>query len=595
MARVHLSDTLRIQEYVASIGLNPQNVFYQEVRSNNISTQSAQWQITSPDKRSFLLSCAQIEWKPTYQRQLTDGTPDNFASDADKFSLKPLLPFTQAMTSQTVSINGQSLTFSQPRRFSEAYSRMLVTQEESRPLYETQWWDYLGGNYCNNRAALDSSAACLDEGLAENESGLYTKLLHGNDGVNDISAATLSAGNSFTFSHFEPVIVPPFNPYMRCKKDMPQWASHKYMSDVIPNIDRLEFDCQFNQAKIAAGTMFYRYSQNENGGDVNPRQLVMTDLQATFHLYWYQTSTDFSIPRSVDLQSSNIREFVSSVDGGAPVGNAVRAANVTTTDLLQLRSPPSLIILHAIRNQDAPDYTCRSMFTDSNFLGQDNGGSSNAAAAVVANPNHSLDPFAQIIEVNVILGDRPNVISASFTQRELYDITVKNSKWSGFPQNFAQWQGAFVNHYGCEPGGATQSPVLLPRAGNGGGAGAPDGEAEMIPQLSKSFVALTPADLAEKISDGVYFPTSLQFTVQLRAMDGACGANGGAHQYNLYTHVVNSKNFIRVQPDRASFNEQSLSYGAYEAATRPSLAVDTPGGSLRSLRDKVGEYRSRHV
>ena len=40
MARVHLSDTLRIQDYIASVDLEPQNVFYQQVRCNNISTQS---------------------------------------------------------------------------------------------------------------------------------------------------------------------------------------------------------------------------------------------------------------------------------------------------------------------------------------------------------------------------------------------------------------------------------------------------------------------------------------------------------------------------------------------------------------------------
>ena len=142
MARVHLSDTLRIQDYIASVDLEPQNVFYQQVRCNNISTQSAQLSITSPDKRSLLLSFANIEWIPTYQKQLQNGVPSDFVADADKFSFKPLLPFTQAMTSQTVSINGQSLTFSQPRRFSEPYSRMLVTQQESKPLNDLvglQW------------------------------------------------------------------------------------------------------------------------------------------------------------------------------------------------------------------------------------------------------------------------------------------------------------------------------------------------------------------------------------------------------------------------------------------------------------------------
>ncbi len=596
MARVHLSPQLRIQDYIASVGLNPNNVFYQEVRCNNISTQSAQWQITSPDKRSLLLSFANIEWLPTYQKQLQDGTPSPFIADADKFSFKPLLPFTQAMTSQTVSINGQSLTFSQPRRFSEPYSRMLVTQEESKPLYETQWWDYTGGNYTNNRPANDALAAEIDEGLRENENTLYTKILHGGDDEKDISDATLVGRTSFSVSHFEPVIVPPFNPYMRCKKDMPDWASHKYQSDVIPNIDRFEFDCQFNQNKIAAGTVFYRYSQNINGGagdELLPTRLVMTNLQATLHLYWYQVDTNFSIPRSVDLQSSNIREFVTAVDGGIAVPNATLADNMTTTDLLQLRSPPSLILLHAIRRQDAPDYVCQAMVCDSNYDGEDIAGSAGAGASgsgIVANAEHSLDPFPQITQVNVILGDRPNVISASFNQRELYDITVKNSKWAGFPQNFSQWQGPFSDHYGCPTNNdADSNPTLLPRDG-----GAVQGLAEKIPQLSKSFIALTPADLAEKVPSGVYFPNSLQFTVRFRAMDGACGLNGGSHQYDCYTHVINSANFIRVEPDRASFNEQSLSYGAYEAAVRPDMARDTPGGSLASLREKVGEYRSRY-
>ena len=597
MARVHLSDTLRIQEYVASVGLNPNNVFYQEVRCNNISTQSAQWQITSPDKRSLLLADARIEWKPTYQKQLQDGTPSDFVADADKFSFKPLLPFTQAMTSQTVSINGQSLTFSQPRRFSEPYSRMLVTQEESKPLYETQWWDNVGGNFTNNRPVNSAMAAEIDEGLAENEQTLYSKILHGNDTIQDIADATLVGSNSFTVSHFEPVIVPPFNPYMRCKQDMPGWASHKYQSDVIPNIDRFEFDCQFNQSKIAAGTMFYRYSQCLNGGAAGtelPYRLVMTDLQATFHLYWYSVSTDFSIPRSVDLQSSNIREFVTAVDAGAPVPNANLAANITTTDLLQLRSPPSLILLHAIRRQDALDYQCQAMVCDSNYDGLDIAGSAGAGASgsgIVANAVHSLDPFPQIVSVTCILGDRPNVLSTTFTQRELYDITVKNSKWAGFPQNFAAWQGPFSDHYGCPTNDdADSNPTLLPRDG-----AAVQGLAEKIPQMAKSFIALTPADLAERISDGVYFPTSLQFQVQFRAMDGAAGLNGGSHQYDAYTHVIGSKNFIRVEPDRASFNEQSLSYGGFEAAIRPDMARDTPGGSLANLREKVGEYRSRHV
>ena len=593
MARVHVADTLRIQDYIASVGLNPNNVFYQSLESNNISTQGASWQITSPDKRSMLLSYAQIEWKPTYTRRLADNTTDAaFTADADKFSFKPLLPFTQAMTSQTVSINGQSMTFSQPRRFSEPISRMLVTAAESKPLYENMWWSASGGNYCNNRPANDALAPIIDEGLRANETALYSKILIGANNTANIAEETLNGKSSFTVSHFEPILVPPFNPYARCKKDMPDWAAHKYQSDVIPNVDRFEFDCQFNASKIAAGTLFYRYAQNINGGPAGVRSLVMTGLSATMHLYWYNVSPSFSIPRSVDLQSWNIREFVTAVDNGVAVPNGSLAANPTVTDLLQLRSPPSLILIHAIRRQDDPDYICHSMTADSNYIGANLAGSVGAGgtdSGIVANPDHSLDPFMQIVNLTCILGDRPNVISVNFTERELYDITLKNSKWAGFSQDFATWRGPFADHYGCVANDATSNPTLLDRAGEDDVS-----VADCIPQLSKGFVALTAADLAERVPPGVYFPSSLQFTVQFRALDGAAGFSGGDHKWDCYTHVVNSKNFLRIEPDRSSFNEQSLSYGAYEAAIRPDMSRDTPGGALSNLREKVSEYRSRY-
>lgn len=596
MARVHVADTLRISDYVASINLNPNNVFYQSLESNNISTQGASWQITSPDKRSLLLSIAQIEWKPTYERRLADNTTvDAFTADADKFSMKPLLPFTQSMTSQTVSINGQSLTFSQPRRFSEPISRMLVTTEESKPLYETQWWTESGGNYTNNRPANNALAANIDEGLSANETALYSKILIGENNTANIAEATQAGKSSFTVSHFEPILLPPFNAYGRCKEDMPDWAAHKYQSDVIPNVDRFEFDCQFNAAKIAAGTIFYRYGQNEAApGNTGTRSLVMTNLQATMHLYWYNVSPSFSIPRSVDLQSWNIREFVTAVDGGNPVANGSLAANRTVTDLLQLRSPPSLILIHAIRRQDDPDYVCHSMVSDSDYKGADLNGSvaggGASGSAVVANANHSLDPFMQIVNLTCILGDRPNVLSVNFTERELYDITLKNSKWSGFSQSFATWRGPFRDHYGCPANNdADSNPTLLGRDGADTLS-----VANCIPQLSKGFVALTAADLAERVPPGTYFPSSFQFTVQFRALDGASGFSGGDHKWDCYTHIINSKNFLRVEPDRSSFNEQSLSYGAYEAAIRPDMGRDTPGGALSNLREKVSDYRSRY-
>ena len=586
---VGLNENLQIRSYISSLGLNPSNCFYQTIRSQNASTNAVQWQITSPDKRSMLLSLAQVEWIPTYRRVNSDDqTAEPFPAAADQFSFKPLLPFTQSMTSQTVSVNGQSLTFSQPRRFIESYARCLVSQSESKGLYESTWWDASGGSFCNNRVACESQASYIDQGLKANEINMKGKLSDGPfNAAPDVVPVPIKGVSEFTVSYFEPLLIPPFNPFLRCTDHQPDWAASKYQSPVIPNIDRLEIDAQFNPQKLAAGTLFYRYAQSTNANQT-PKDLIMTNLNANLHLYWYSVPTTFAIPRSVDCQSWNIREFVSPVDGGTPVANGTIAGNVTTTDLLQLRSPPDLILMHAQRRQDVNDYVCRSMVADENYLGLNQTGSADDIGAVIANPTHSLDTFAEIVSVQVILGDRPNVISANFTQRELYDLTVKNCKYYGFSQDFETWKGPYALHTSC-PNPDVLDEIAAPTSLAGGNA-----EGELQIQLSKAFVALRPSDLAEKVSSGVYFPTSLQFQVQFRNRDGAAGLAGGDHAFDLFTHVISSKNFVRIEPDRAGYHQQSVSYGSYENSVAPAMGATRPNDGLTGLREKAdGGYSSR--
>ena len=103
-----LSSELDIKSYVTQLGLNPDNVFYQSVSARNISTSNAQWTLTSPNKRSFLLSYSVVNWQPTIQLQEEDGTPQDFGAAIVYASVKPCLPFAGAMASITLSVNGDN-------------------------------------------------------------------------------------------------------------------------------------------------------------------------------------------------------------------------------------------------------------------------------------------------------------------------------------------------------------------------------------------------------------------------------------------------------------------------------------------------------
>ena len=72
---------LSVQTYVSSIGLNPDNVYYQRIASTNISSSQAQWAFISPNRRALLLSLAWIHWKPTIQRTIVGGAAEGFINN----------------------------------------------------------------------------------------------------------------------------------------------------------------------------------------------------------------------------------------------------------------------------------------------------------------------------------------------------------------------------------------------------------------------------------------------------------------------------------------------------------------------------------
>ena len=110
---------LVFKEFQASLEQNSSNIFYQRVASRNRSNQQCSFTVSSPNKRAYLLSGAQIEWEFTFNRvdttavafiptatDLDYGGSGDTGGDLDYVSLKPVLPVANAISSITTSING---------------------------------------------------------------------------------------------------------------------------------------------------------------------------------------------------------------------------------------------------------------------------------------------------------------------------------------------------------------------------------------------------------------------------------------------------------------------------------------------------------
>ena len=568
MATTRLAPEMDIRQYVASLDLNPDNVFYQRVSSNNVSKNGAQWQITSPNKRSLLLSYAAVEWTMQVRhRDAADDNDVNWVSSASRVSMKPVFPFSNAMSSQTVSVNGNSLTVSQPKRFMEPLARMCVSKDESRTCYESEWWDAQGGNYPPSAGHIDSLAD-IDSGLKRNEDNFMGRALivgglkSGGAITAGVGVANLAATNAVTYSYQEPLVCPPFNPFAKVTSGLPYYMPWTWMSPVIPNIDRLEVDIQFN--RLDAGIFNYRYA-HATGNVLQSVRVNDTDagFRADLLLYWYEIPSTISLPRNVKLQTWNMREFTDSI---GDVANGVVTQEITG-QLLQLRSVPTLITVHARRDNDVAAYISQASNSTSSLAIP--GANANVSAS-------SLDNFMEIVSFQVVLGDRPNVISATFTPQELYRLTLKNSKYMGFSLSFDDWVGRVV-------------PKRI--APTNDSPGLPEATGQQQIQQSKAFVALQPKDIAEKISSGVFFPTSLQFRVTYRARSGAYGQAGNDLSYRMFTHVYTGKHWLEIEPDRAQYQEQNIPFEAARRAGVPSLVSDSSLGSVRDLADSA--YTSR--
>lgn len=615
-------DTLRSEfltwlSYNTSLSINPKNVYFQRIASENKSPQLIQWTFNNPNKRSLLFSYAQKEYTFKLRKSATsDGVAIAWAvagaNAANYISPKGPFPFANAANSITLSMNSATHTITQPRRWLDLLVPSLVSHEECKENYEYDYSTKYGGHLYHDFQKYWNTQLDVDESRKYNSYKFQTE-------VSNRNAASKSGWPAATTDQdirmTEEIIAPPFDPFWPVDKSkMPDHFPWKDMSPVIANVDRIEYSETFTN--LEAGLFDYVYASNAAVRGQKFLQ-IPTITNANMILWWYEPPTNFSVPQSIDIPAWDVREYIKDMEtvtyAGANNANfnivAPNNTNAATTfqvdsPLIQLKSMPSFIVVSARRDLDAANYRCGSLF------------SSNGAANTLANRElnihvagaNSLPHLMEIQSLNVLLGNRPNVINTNIDQRRLWKITKKNTK--EIP-NFGDWRGMRKERFNY----ASADTVAT------NGSQIQDTQA-FDDNCCHGYLILTPDDLAEDLSPGVAFPTSLQIRptfVPHVGYGGLTGSGGdgvtpgdgnpsGAIAYKMYVHLFYSKYFLRMDKNSGGqFEEQLLNFDASRRLTEGAsdsvnLLADgmSAQGSLQRLRQMNGtggslasDYRSR--
>ncbi len=583
MVEVVPDSNLVLTEFQASLEQNASNIFYQRVQSRNVSNQQCSFTISSPNKRSYLKVSANIEWRFTLHRTNTAAgtfvpdlaTVSPYTNARDLVSLKPVLPVANAISNITTSINGSTNTISSPRRIFECISMMHVTRDEANKYYEAGYPDKMGGQMNRSFPSITWGYNETDDTMMDQYYEFNNRLLRGDNIVTshntqfDNGANNGDVPNDGILIVTEPLISPPFDCYSEIDKTrMADWSPWKWMGKSIPNVDRLEIDIQFT--KLDASLFYYFYGKSQ---DANPPALniLPNGVAANLLLHWVTVPVSTNIPRTFDVPVYNIREFQDVTNGGAASANL--APRTDRSSLIQLQSVFSILITSLQRDKDQPDYLPVACCSQTNLDGV---AISNARTGGAI---HNWDNYGEINTITYLLGDRPNVISATFSQREIYNITMKNCK--EYPYTFDDWRGRKRPEYA---GGAFQS-------GTEAKQGIEDFLESWADYPCKGFVAVTGADLANKTSSGVFSSNSIQVVVNWRPHSGFAGSEPGNNVYQLYNHLIFGKEFMRIESDKAQFQSMSLDESTARRLTDPPLGslgvpsmnggVNGVGGSLR--------------
>lgn len=441
------SKKLEYNDYVFIGDDNPERIYRQRTTGKTSGVRLS-FRTQPPIPNLLLSSKAYIKYTFTLTKLKDEfpAVPENFeitfdgVTNGDVILTKPFMAIANATTEASLSINGKGITYRDPRYWQKYMGQLFCPEEDIKKYFST-----CGGSFPENSGAYEETLPFID-------------IPNGSSGDNGFDAAAdqtfeqyvnaVGAVSNTQINFYEPLYIGPFNWGFDIKDRLPKHFWGAKMSNLIPYVRDINYEIVVN--KLAANCFYYHYGQTSVGFE--PVFLVSSEFSnAELVLQWIKPKdlkieyekpfsnihgigstmynyTSMTIPSEVKLQSWNLNHKTYPVNSGNILNDG--AAAVVTIPVENTYQIPSYILMFATTDKDNENYQAFAA-TFSDNIGA-NPGTSFDVTSLEANPVMT----ALSIDINT---DK-DTINNRYDSRELYNITLKNSK-KDYPYDFAKYLG----------------------------------------------------------------------------------------------------------------------------------------------------------
>ncbi len=405
-----------------------------------ISGNKVSFQTYTPDPNLFLSSDSYIKIQVRIikkKEQLTTGIISGSSIHVNDVSLmKTGAILSNSMDNFECRINGNSLIYNNPKY----YKKYTDIQIYGKKYLETQF-STSGSSFLDNTGEINFNGT-IYTGISVNPAivpgqqatkGFDTGFAESSDAfLKNISIAEAVAG-TIIFNIIEPINFALFQPKSSMRK------RHK-LSELIPYVKQIGIN--FSLSKYAANMFTPYYGRNSAGGGMPPNhqfRIFFEDdaiLSAELVLKWVKPRKELitNISDHVKLQSFNYDHRKYDILPNPLVNDTSTTFNLQNLYTYQV---PSQLLLFATVDRDSDSFKA-------NFLRT----SSLIALSDVSFPDSNA--FESNLTINLLnirtnINGGDTVIDNNYNQRELYNITVKNSN-EDFPWSYNKFVGDSIEN-----------------------------------------------------------------------------------------------------------------------------------------------------
>jgi hypothetical protein len=418
MTSIIPSNYLKIQEYASKLGLNPDNSKYKFISADNPTTTNSQFKIFSPSSRSLLYAFCLWEIKIRVTAIVNNVVPiAHLTNAAHVLALKPFLPMQgNCVTNMNLNWNGYNSNM-RPQDFVELLGLMFAGREGSKSL------SMGGGEFSDyNQIDVGSALAAQNHFAANFHFNVDPATFKKWGKLASIIEPLKGTSSTFLINWFEPLIIPPFNPFCEFKNELPDYCWFKKMTTMIPFFDNITLNIDYQKMETCLENFRDQAAAAPNANAavewrVDP---AYEGLVSKLHMWWFEPPKNVSTPSKYILQtwwSDKQEEDLGILNTMATASKSVNNIRLSTT--------PTLITVHFGRTKTHASYGCGPNNLKATLT---TGGSGNSTNQMLTMSNLIVD-----------ISTKDRTINETLTQAEMYHMTRKNSKSHDFPFTYSQY------------------------------------------------------------------------------------------------------------------------------------------------------------